>query len=76
LTGAWAAPVVPTYTRGIRTMDLEENIQERTDLVSPSQLSNDCQKPVCASCEALKDRLRKLSYCLAVAQRLSNLEVA
>jgi len=29
----------------------------------------------CKNCEMLKEQLRKLSYCLAVAQRLSHIEI-
>lgn len=56
-------------------MDLTTNKLEGID--APSLLqppdANDCGCPSCPNCEALKDRLKKLSYCLAVAQRLSDM---
>jgi len=58
-------------------MDVITNAQSGVDLPSflqPPDLQ-DCGPLSCPNCEVLKDRLKKLSYCLAVAQRLSDVEV-
>jgi len=48
--------------------------------IAPSILqspdANDCGKSFCPHCEALKDQLKKLSYCLSVAQRLTIIEAS
>lgn len=63
--------------RGVfETMDLTKNISESVD--SPSFFqppdANDCGKKDCPNCAMLMERLKQLSYCLAVAQRLTNLQ--
>lgn len=34
-----------------------------------------CESPKCPNCELLKEQLRKLTYCLAVAQRIAGAEI-
>lgn len=57
-------------------MDFTNNKEE--GIAAPSFLqppdANDCDLSGCPNCEVLKERLKQLSYCLAVAQRLSNFD--
>lgn len=60
-------------------MDFTKNNEEGIEVPSLFQPpdANDCGLPVCLicpNCETLKNRLKQLSYCLAVAQRLTNME--
>lgn len=59
-------------------MDLMKNTSEGIEVPSLMQPpdANDCCQPSCPNCLMLMDRLKKLSYCLAVAQRLSDVEAA
>ncbi len=63
------------YSGVFETMDLTNNKEEGIE--APSFLeppnANDCDDG-CPNCEVLKERLKQLSYCLAVAQRLTNIE--
>jgi hypothetical protein len=57
-------------------MDVINNTREIADFTAfldPPDLA-ECEEAVCKNCQLLKDRLKKLSYCLAVAQRLSDVE--
>lgn len=57
-------------------MDITKNIRE--DIEVPSLLqppdTSECDKGDCPNCAMLIDQLKKLSYCLAVAQRLASME--
>lgn len=64
------------YIWGFRKMDVMQRTHEDIDLPSLMQPpdADNCEGLSCPNCEVLKDRLKQLSYCLAVAQRLTNLE--
>jgi hypothetical protein len=77
LTGTGPCQAIFPFHRGVfETMDLTNNRDEGIEVPSLLQPpnANDCDVPSCRNCEALKDRLKQLSYCLAVAQRLTNIE--